>query len=100
MLVGGRVIASGQGRNKRDAERAAAEAAVAGLSDAPGGAPDDDDLDEEGPWPIFPDVLAESLSVANSRVDPSRRGAQAVDEVRKLALDLYKGLLSELGEYS
>jgi hypothetical protein len=33
-------------------------------------------------------------------VDAKRLGPQAIDEVRRLALDLYKGLLEELGEYA
>jgi ribonuclease-3 len=100
VLVAGRVVASKQGRNKRESERAAAEAALENLRHTQETASAEGSDDEDGPWPIFPDVLVESLAIANSRVDPSRRGAQGVEEVRRLALDLYKGLLADLGEYS
>ncbi len=60
----------------------------------------DDDLDEEGPWPIFPEVLSRCLEIANGRVDQTRTGAQAVDEIKRLSLELYKGVLEELGEYT
>jgi hypothetical protein len=32
-------------------------------------------------------------------VDQARTGAQAVDEIKRLSLELYKGVLEELGEY-
>ena len=60
----------------------------------------DDFEDEEGPWPIFPEVLAKALEVANARVDADKRGEDAVREVGSLALELYKDLLEDLGEYT
>ncbi|HEX2863117.1 MAG TPA: putative dsRNA-binding protein [Deinococcales bacterium] len=118
--ISGVLNARGEGRNKRDAERAAAVEALRQLSTPPamkvGAAPSvraveapaprapeefedmADELDEdEGPWPVFPEVLAECLRVANSRV-PGQSSA-ALHEVRDLALELYKGLLEDLGEY-
>ena len=52
----------------------------------------------EGPWPIFPEVLASSLAVANSRVDSALRNGEAISAVQDLALDLYKSSLEHLGE--
>lgn len=101
--IEGRLRTTGEGRAKRDAERAAATNALDELDGEVG--PDEPDAEpdaeapDDGPWPIFPDVLVESLAVAHERVDPSRLGPAAIDEVRRLALDLYKGLLEELGEY-
>lgn len=97
--VGTRLRASGQGRSKRDSERAAAVAALEALSATASEDAEPDAALGDGPWPIFPDVLVESLAIAHERVDPARMGPQAIDEVRRLALDLYKGLLEELGEY-
>jgi ribonuclease III len=59
-----------------------------------------DDVEDEGPWPIFPEVLAKALEVANARVDAGKRGEDAVREVGSLALELYKDLLEDLGEYT
>ena len=107
VLIGGEVYGSGQGSNKRDAERRASEEALARLEETPRNAPESSrgDLSPtlpeggfEGPWPVFAEVLAASFAVANSRVDASRTGADAVAEVQRLALELYKGSLENLGE--
>ena len=52
----------------------------------------------EGPWPIFEDVLAAALEIANDRLDRKETGETAVRGVRDLALDLYKGTLESLGD--
>ena len=52
----------------------------------------------EGPWPIFEDVLAAALEIANDRLDRNQNGETAVRAVRDLALDLYKGTLESLGD--
>jgi hypothetical protein len=52
----------------------------------------------EGPWPIFPEVLAASFAVANSRVDGRLKGLDAIAAVQELALKLYKSSLETLGE--
>ena len=57
-----------------------------------------DDAPFEGPWPIFPEVLASSLAVANSRVDSALRNGEAISAVQDLALNLYKSSLENLGE--
>ena len=120
IVISDRVWASAQARTKRDAEKAAAALAlealgqgepVAGTEPVGDGDPDalptvvrlepedtDDSLDD--PWPIFPEVLAKALEVANARVDAGKRGEAAVREVGALALELYKDLLEDLGEYS
>ena len=108
VLVGGEVYGSGQGSNKRDAERRASEEALRRLEETGAASPPQhgDVASQaappeggfEGPWPVFAEVLAASLAVANSRVDPSRSGAAAVAEVQRLALGLYKGSLENLGE--
>ena len=106
IMIGGTVWASAQARTKRDAEKHAAAAALENLRGGQPGAVapaddlDDDFDDDESPWPIFPEVLAQSLAVANARVDANKTGEKAVVEVRELALELYKGLIEELGEYS
>ena len=58
----------------------------------------DPDTPFSGPWPIFPEVLAASLSVAHARVNPTLTGPTAIEEVQALALVLYKGTLENLGE--
>ncbi|WP_245872810.1 putative dsRNA-binding protein [Deinococcus planocerae] len=85
--VSGRVLGEGEGRSKRDAERAAAEAALAALdagreSAEPGGA-----------WPIYAPVLAEALEVA---LELAGEGA-GLDDVRREAARLYRDLLADLG---
>lgn len=87
--VEGRLLARGEGRTKRDAERAASEAALALLSRPQGG----QDGPQGGPWPIYADVLSQALLVAHERVSESA----GVDEVRRAAAQLYAGLLSDLG---
>jgi ribonuclease-3 len=125
IVISDQVWGTAQARTKRDAEKHAAAQALAALEQGhpvsnaavssrtsswmvdPGQTKDpddlnhdpDDDLDEEGPWPIFPEVLSRCLEIANGRVDQARTGAQAVDEIKRLSLELYKGVLEELGEY-
>jgi ribonuclease III len=100
VILGGAVIGRGEGNQKRQAERLAAENALAFLEERgdrlESAAPPPETFD--GPWPIFESVLAASLHVANSRVDPDSAGAEAVEAVRDLALTLYKDMLEHLGE--
>ena len=111
VLIQEQVYASGQGRTKRDAEKAAANLSLAALqanpleaSHAPvateKSAYSANDEEDEGPWPIFPEVLGKCLEVANSRVAVGVTGIKAIEEIRELTLELYQGLLEELGEYS
>jgi ribonuclease III len=96
----GTVYGSGEGSNKREAERHAAEAALAALDRAAlgGSEVDPDDLPFEGPWPLVEGVLAASLHVAHARVAAELRGDAAREAVQAFALKLYKGILQDLGE--
>jgi ribonuclease III len=100
--IEGRSYGTGEGGNKRDAERRAAEAALRALDEAALGAsqvhtePGDEPF--EGPWPVFERVLAASLQVANDRVARELRGDAALEAVHTFALRLYKSTLEDLGE--
>ncbi len=115
VLVDGKVIGTGQGTNKREAERRAAEEALLALEDS--GIPEQaeapvaarapvaaaahapvDDEPFEGPWPMFEDVLAATVHVAERRVADHLRGEDARAAVRQFALSLYKDLLEDLGD--
>ncbi len=104
------IYGEGEGGTKRDAERRASEEALDALKDVqrakspvsqreraeePSYNPDEP---FSGPWPIFAEVLASSLSVAHARVNPTLTGPDAISEVQALALQLYKGTLAQLGE--
>ncbi len=157
VTLDGEVLGTGQGGSKKDAERAAAEEALAALerrgdnsgssgsggngsggrqgsssrgsgrgprSAASGSAraaaqpvaetEDDEDEDEEyadddqayapgdadfgGPWPMFDDLLASVLEVAERRIPSHLHGEDARAAIRDFSLTLYKELLSDLGE--
>ncbi len=115
VTIRGTVYGEGEGGTKRDAERRASEEALDALEDArrepslvsqpsfsqpgqPVMAGSSIDEPFAGPWPIFAEVLASSLSVAHARVNPTLTGPGAIDEVQALALQLYKGTLENLGE--
>lgn len=75
-----------------EAQRPTAAAAV--TSD------DSDAADEpfDGPWPMFDDLLAATLQVADRRVDANVKGEAALSAVRDFSLRLYRELLLGLGE--
>ena len=125
VTIRGTVYGEGEGGTKRDAERRASEEALAALANTTSGNPSpsatsnartknpvsrsetsssltDLSLAEmepfNGPWPIFPEVLAASLSVAHARINPTLTGPDVIGEVQALALQLYKGTLEQLGE--
>jgi hypothetical protein len=112
VIIAGEVYGTGQGGSKRDAERHASEEALAYLErqdperqDPADGPPTIRQSKSkprrdafEGPWPLFPEVLVASLSVANSRVSDDLTGEEAALAVQELALRLYKGSLEGLGE--
>ena len=58
------------------------------------------DGDEQfaGPWPMFDDLLAGVVTVAERRVNADLRGDAALAEIRDFSLRLYKELLADLGE--
>src|SRR5690606_11138276 len=57
-------------------------------------ASDDEDGAFTGPWPMFDDLLAAVLGVAEKRVSSELRGEAARVAVRDFSLQLYKELLS------
>lgn len=90
VLVGGQPLGTGgQARSKKDAERAAAEAALRVLD----GEPDDAGTAPRGRWPVYAAVLAQALDAA---VDLCPEDA-TLDDVRASAARLYRDLLTELG---
>jgi hypothetical protein len=103
VVVQGQTVGTGEGTTKKSAEKRAAEAAILylnetdNLSNIPSEEPSSDEP-FDGPYPIFDRVLAETLRVANNRVDVKLRGEVALEQVRELALKLYKETLLGLGE--
>ena len=86
----GDVTARGEGRTKRDAERHAAQAALNALQH------DQDRPAFPGvpiPLPVYAEVLSQALLVAHERAPQHA----SVDEVRRLTVTLYGGLLRDLG---
>ncbi len=107
VVIKNEVYGTGQGSNKRDAERHASEEALELLNQNNSLVTldnNDSNFTElsretfEGPWPIFAEALAASMTVANSRVDNRLKGDKAITEIRRLALLLYKESLEALGE--
>lgn len=109
VMIDGEVKGSGQGSSKRDSERLASEEAFASLIEQYGPAQKEkrpatptgrsgasSEMIQES-WPIYADVLVKTLEIANYRVDSNRRGPESLDLIRKMTVDLYKGLLEELG---
>jgi ribonuclease III len=102
IIVQGQVVGTGEGTTKKSAEKRAAEAAILylneteNLSKLPSHEADEESFD--GPYPIFQRFLAEALRVANTRVDSKLKGEAALEEVKGLALKLYKDILLDLGE--
>ena len=134
VVLDGEVIGTGQGRSKRESEKAAASEALGALDSRGGGGRgrnsgkggsrpaaqraepdasaagqaededqehDDDEAEDEhftGPWPMFDDLLASVLTVAEKRVTADLRGDAARVAIRDFSLKLYKELLADLGE--
>jgi ribonuclease III len=102
IIVQGQVVGTGEGTTKKSAEKRAAEAAILYLNETENLSKlPSDEVDEEsfdGPYPIFQRFLAEALRVANTRVDSKLKGEAALEEVKGLALKLYKDILLDLGE--
>lgn len=103
VVVQGQTVGIGEGTTKKSAEKRAAEAAILYLNETDNlsNIPSEEPRGEEpfdGPYPIFDRVLAETLRVANNRVDVKLRGEVALGQVRELALKLYKETLLGLGE--
>ena len=125
--VQGQPFGEGRGGNKREAERRAAEEALARLdrdaaeggkgsgkrkprkASARGEAPADVEASPEaeapgdvaafaGPWPVFDRVLAEAMRIAHERVDADLRGDAALVGIETFAVRLDQDVLEELGE--
>ena len=101
VTVGEAKLGKGLARTKREAERLAAEEALAVLEAREQSAESGDEGDDgefDGPWPMFDDLLAQALAVADSRVPKHLTGEQARIAIRDFSLELYKELLLDLGE--
>jgi len=98
------LLGSGKSNTKKRAERIASEAALEWLersqneAEVPEEANETNDEAFEGPWPIFPEVLAASINTANTRVPTNLKGEAALSEVKQLSLKFYKDILESLGE--
>ncbi|MDO4245774.1 MAG: putative dsRNA-binding protein [Deinococcus sp.] len=92
--AGGQVLASAEGRTKKDAERLAAELALRGLDGETAPAPLAAAAQSEAQvWPIYAQVLAEAVEAA---MEFAREDA-TLDDVRRDAGRFYRELLSDLG---
>lgn len=100
--LNGELLGSGEGDTKKRAEKIAAEAALEWLERSYDMVPEvaSEELDEgfDGPWPVFPEVLAASLNIANSRLNTTLKGDKALQKVREMGLTLYKNTLEDLAE--
>ncbi len=82
-----------------ETKSAPAERVSAATEDEPAKDDDaDDDQPFSGPWPMFDDLLAAVLGVAEKRVSSELRGEAARTAIRDFSLQLYKDLLADLGE--
>lgn len=92
--AGGRDLGFGEGRTKKDAERAASEQALQKLEEQH---PLSEELEDEelptGSWPIYAQVLAESIDAAIEFADEK----DSLDHVRAEASRFYRELLLDLG---
>lgn len=90
----GQVLATAEGRTKKDAERLAAELALRGLDGETAPAPLAAAAQSEAQvWPIYAQVLAEAVEAA---MEFAREDA-TLDDVRRDAGRFYRELLSDLG---
>ncbi|MEX2502421.1 MAG: double-stranded RNA binding motif domain-containing protein [Trueperaceae bacterium] len=86
----------GRGRGRSEAEDDGADDAAPEPAAAAPAA--DHDAPFDGPWPVFDAVLATSLRIAHERVAVGLGTQDARNAIETFALDLYKNVLSELGE--
>ena len=109
VVYAGEILGSGQGGTKRTAEKRAAEQALAAFdhlearrtqqrAEAKAGDEAAAEAEFDGPWPVFDDLLAAVLQVAERRVPAELTGDAARVAVRDFSLKLYKELLADLGE--
>lgn len=88
--IGSRLLGQGQGRTKREAERAAAEQALNELN-APAQEPSA--TAPAGPWPIYAQVLAQSVEAALEFAEDD----DTLADVQAAAARFYRDLLTDLG---
>lgn len=121
--LNGELLATGQGRSKREAEKVAAELALELLrrthgepqaksrkrrrkpraaggegERGPGEAEAPAPSEAGGGWPVYPEVLAEALRIADARLPQALKGRDVREELARFAGDVYKALLEELGQ--
>jgi len=121
--LNGELLATGQGRSKREAEKVAAELALELLRRTHGepqtksrkrrrkpraasGEGERGPVETEAPapseagggWPVYPEVLAEALRIADARLPQALKGRDVREELARFAGDVYKALLEELGQ--
>jgi hypothetical protein len=91
----GDTLTTGQGRTKRDAERVAADEALRVLygENPPSDFSADVGLPPGASLPVYADVLSQALLVAHERTPADSH----VDDVRRLTVRLYAGLMRDLG---
>ncbi len=98
VTVDGEELGRGIARTKREAERLAAEEALAVLEARESGEELPDSGRFEGPWPVFGQVLSKVIEVAEKRVSPRLTDEEARIAIRDFSLELYKDILQDLGE--
>lgn len=99
--LGEETLGKGLARTKREAERLAAEEALSVLEAREQNPDESETVDEggfEGPWPLYDDLLAQTLTVADSRLPRHLTGEEARVAIRDFSLRLYKELLLDLAE--
>lgn len=89
---------SAKARQAEADAHAADDADVAGPPTTTQAASSEEDEPFEGPWPMFDDLLAAVIQVAERRVSSELRGEAALVAVRDFGLRLYKELLADLGD--
>ena len=98
VTVGDEQLGRGIAKTKREAERLAAEEALTVLEERSEEAAETAAEEFEGPWPIFGQVLSQTIAVAESRISPRLSGEEARIAIRDFSLTLYKEILGNLGE--
>ncbi len=99
VTVDGEVLGTGEGRNRREAERVASLNALRALDETPsrqkGDAPPAPPpaAPHRAPWPIYAEVLAQAIDAA---LEFAPEDATLAD-VQQEAAQFYRGLLAELG---
>lgn len=121
--LNGDLLATGQGRSKREAEKVAAELALEQLRRTHGepepksrkrrrrpraGSETERSAEPVNPrpaesrtgagWTVYPEVLAEALRIADARLPQSLKGRDVREELARFAGEVYKALLEELGQ--